>query len=350
MTQEARLACVSNCGNSSFWGDSSPKRIAFRRSDDGGASWFPTQWLVQSDGTNDNLSLGSVVVDKRSGAVLLQWGGCVHCSCTGNVPKPAPGECNELSPRGNVKQIRSTDEGKSWSDVRDISSQVLQRHPIFKLGEGSGLQLPSGDLIVCGRFSSLGKEGCGGGRSPARSVAAVGSGGNCGSGCIASTDGGIHWTRRGGVPATAELEDNECEPALLKNGSILLNMRDGAGRLLALSNDKAMSFINVRPVHDLSPVADCQGSMQAVSDGQLIFTAPAGSAKRRNLSMAVSNDHGSSWQYTRVVYGGPSAYSSLAPRFGAPGSGACAALLFEGGEGPNSSPYQNIYYTNVCAA
>ena len=350
MAQEARLACVSNCGNRSFWGDSSPKHIAFRRSNNYGWSWTPTQWLVQSDGTNDNLNLGSAVVDKRAGAVILQWGGCVHCSCTGSVPKPAPGECDEQS-KGNVKQIRSTDSGKSWSEVRDISSQVLQRHPIFKLGEGSGVQLPSGDLIVCGRFSNLGKEGCGGIRSPARSVAADGSGGNCGSGCIASTDGGIHWTRRAGVPATAALGGpNECEPSLLKNGSILLNMRDGAARLLALSNDEAMSFVNVHTALDLSPVADCQGSMQSMSDGQLIFTAPAGSAKRRNLSMAVSTDQGSSWEYTQVVHGGPSAYSSVAPRWGGPGSGGCAALMFEGGEDANSSTYQHIYFTNVCAA
>eukprot|EP01043_Picozoa_sp_COSAG02_P049992 COSAG02_NODE_5081_length_4657_cov_2.861562_3_plen_376_part_00 len=349
---EARLPCTSNCGGNSFWGDSSPKHIALRRSDNYGVSWYDVQFIVKSSGMNDNLNLGSAVVDQGSGAVLLQWGGCVHCSCTGSVPKPARGKCDAKNPMGNVKQIRSTDAGKTWGAVEDISSQVLdQEHPIFKVGEGSGLQLPTGELIVCGRFSNLGAEGCSL-RPQARSVAVSGdSSSNCGSACIASIDGGLHWTRRGGVPATAEFGDNECEPALLKNGSILLNMRAGGVRLLALSNDRAQSFVNVHPALDLSPVANCQGSMRAVSDGTLLFTAPAGSAKRRNLSLAVSSDQGSSWQYLEVLYSNASAYSSLAPRIGAPGTGRCAGLLFEtmdDEEDTDVPSYTGIYFTNVC--
>jgi hypothetical protein len=352
---EARLPCTSTCGGKKFWGDSSPKHIALRRSEDYGVSWFDYQIIVESNGTNDNLNLGSAVVDKISGAVLLQWGGCVHCSCTGSVPKPAPGKCDANNPMGNVQQIRSTNAGQTWGAVEDISSQLLdEEHPIFKLGEGSGLQLPTGEMIVCGRFSNLGAEGCNF-RPPARSVAVAGGGSNCGSACIASTDGGLHWARRGAVRATAEFGDNECEPTLLNNGSILLNMRAGRVRLLGLSNDKAETFVNVHPAPDLSPVADCQGSMQAVSNGMLLFTAPAGSAKRRNLSLAVSRDQGSSWQYQQVVYANASAYSSLAPRIGAPGSGACAALLFETMSDEEDVDalhvsYDGIYFTNVCAA
>ena len=106
--------------------------------------------------------------------------------------------------------------------------------------------------------------------------------------------------------------------------------------------------MDVHPALDLSPVANCQGSMQPVTDGTLLFTAPAGSAARRNLSLAVSTNQGVSWGYVQVVHDGPSAYSSLAPRTGAPGSGRCAALLFEGGADPEASTYQHIYFTNVC--
>ena len=52
--------------------------------------------------------------------------------------------------------------------------------------------------------------------------------------------------------------------------------------------------------------------MQAVTDGTLLFTAPMGSATRQNLSLAVSSDQGSSWDYIQIVHAGPSAYSSLA--------------------------------------
>ena len=230
---EARLPCVQSCGKAGVggsWGDSSPKHIAMRRSVNGGHSWTPTQFIVKSDGTNDNLNLGNAVVDERTGGVLLQWGGCVHCSCTGIVPKPAAGKCDETpNAMGNVTQIRSTDAGATWGTPEDISSQVLdEKAPIFKLGEGSGVQLTTGELVVCGRISNLGEHGCSSTDSGSGSESdgtAVKGGENCGSACIISMDGGMHWTRGRRATPTAEFGDNECEPALLKNGSILLNMR-----------------------------------------------------------------------------------------------------------------------------
>jgi sialidase-1 len=340
---EARLPCVRSCGKSTSWGDSSPKHIAFRRSTDGGASWSPTEFIVRSDGTNDNLNLGNVVLDERAGAVLLQWGGCVHCSCTGTTPKPKPGKCADTS-TANVKQLRSTDYGDSWAPVEDISSQVLdpKLSPIFKLGEGSGVQLKTGssegELVVCGRISSLGPGGC-----PTASVSG-GAAGNCGSACILSSDGGVHWTRGGAVPSTPTFGGSECEPVLLNNGSILLNMRSGNARLLGRSDDSGRSFVDVHPARDLEPIANCQGSTAAVSDGTLLFTAPAGGTARRNLSLAVSHDSGSSWNYVQSVHSGASAYSALAPT-----TGSCAALLFEGAADPEAKPYAHIYYTTVCA-
>jgi hypothetical protein len=113
------------------------------------------------------------------------------------------------------------------------------------------VQLRTGELLVCGRISDLSQGG----------------GGNRGSACIVSRDGGVHWARGGGVPATAELGDNECEPALLRNGSILLNMRAGQKRLLARSDDGGATFVDVHVAVDLAPVANCQGSMQALTDG-----------------------------------------------------------------------------------
>ena len=343
---EARLPCQRSCGKAGVrgsWGDSSPKHVAFRRSTDAGSSWTATRFIVRSDGTNDNLNLGNVVVDRNGAgaAVLLQWGGCVHCSCTGTVPKPAVCKTNSHS---NVKQIRSTDAGASWGSIEDISSQVLDSKlaPIFKLGEGSGVQLPTetGELVVCGRISSLGTQGCthAGGGDAAKM-------GNCGSACIISSDGGHRWVRGGAVAPTAAYGDNECEPALLPNGSILLNMRAGAARLLARSDDGGRSFVDVHPALDLSPVANCQGSMATTADGStLLFTAPAG-RERRNLSLAVSTTtEGGSWEYTKILHNGPSAYSSLAPT-----SDKCAALLFEGGADAEASTYQHIYFTHVCA-
>ena len=60
-------------------------------------------------------------------------------------------------------QLRSTDEGASWGEPRDISEMLLDpaARPVFKLGEGSGVQLQGGDLVVCGRVNSPNRPACG---------------------------------------------------------------------------------------------------------------------------------------------------------------------------------------------
>lgn len=345
---EARLPCVRSCGNRAEWGDSSPKHIAFRRSTDGGAHWTPINFIVRSDGSNDNLNLGNVVVDHRKGVVLLQWGGCVHCGCTGTVPKPAT--CaNPHSVR--AMQLASSDRGVSWGVPTDISSQVLSADwPVFKFGEGSGLQLPAtGDLVVCGRVSNLAGTCTVSSSNLADSGSGTGTGAsNCGSACIRSTDSGDSWQQgaliAGPVPGAPAQRGNEAEPALLPNGSILLNMRAGKDRLLGRTDDGGRTFVDVHLARSLAPVADCQGSMQAAADGSgvLLFTAPHdASHQRQNLTLATSHNSGETWRWEQTIHAGPAAYSSLAPV-----GGRCAALLFEGGA---KSRYEHIYFTTVCA-
>ena len=341
---EARLPCERSCGQTTNWGDSSPKHIAFRRSTDGGQHWTPTKFIVRSNGTNDNLNLGNVVHDARKGVLLLQWGGCVHCGCSGTVPKPK--SCADPH-SARAMQLASSDRGQSWGPAADISRQVLSAAwPVLKFGEGSGVQLPAtGELVVCGRVSNL--------AAPCAVSDAQGSS-NCGSACIHSSDGGAHWQQGaligGPVPGVPEERGNEAEPALLRNGSILLNMRAGNERILGRSDDGARSFVDVHSAPSLTPVANCQGSMASSADGSgtLFFTAPHG-LQRKNLSLAISHDDGQSWTWDQVITAGPAAYSSLAPV-----SALCAALLFEGGStGPDSDsrgPYEHIYFTSVCAA
>jgi sialidase-1 len=363
---EARLPCVQSCGGSKSWGDAAPKHIAFRRSVDLGKTWSPTRFILKSNGTNDNLNLGNAVYDTRSSKVILQWGGCVHCSCSGTTPKPK--NCKDPS-SANAMQLTSTDAGLSFDGPTDISSQILStgsittntsHWPIFKFGEGSGLQTKSGDLVVCGRISSLGSDAC-----PSNSMHAKGGGGNCGSACIISSDGGEHWQRGGHFPS-----GSECEPALLRNCSIVLNMRAGTDRYFARSDDGGRSFVRnwtlaSSGVHDggIGPIADCQGSMiggmqrdNSSSDHVLYMTIPFGSSARQNLSLVASGNGGDSWAVVRPVHSGPSAYSSLARVHS-----QCAALLFEGGEalalGTNpgsdsdydSHRYDHIYFTTLGA-
>ena len=317
---EARLSCTRSCGHRSFWGDSSPKHVAFRRSTDAGKSWSPISFIVKSNGTNDNLNLGSAVWDSQKQSVLLHWGGCVHCGCHGTVPKPS--KCEDPS-SASAWQLSSQDLGATWSSPVDIGSEILTKQsPIWKFGEGSGVQLSDGTLVVCGRSSSSSIHG----------VA------NQGSGCMHSQNHGATW-HVGAHGLGGNQDANECDLALLTNGSILLNMRAGATRLIARSDDGGRTFNTLTHATSLDPVANCQGSMIALPDGSgdLVFSGPRNSKHARaNLSLALSSDEGNTWRYVVEVDTGVSEYSCIAPI-----AGRKTGILYE------VDGYSSINFTTI---
>jgi sialidase-1 len=86
----------------------------------------------------------------------------------------------------------------------------------------------------------------------------------------------------------------------------------------------------------------CQASLISMarpghkSDGKLLFSNPAATTRTR-MTVRLSPDDGATWSVSRVVYEGPSAYSSLAMlRDGTIG------LLYERGE---RRAYETITFT-----
>lgn len=79
--------------------------------------------------------------------------------------------------------------------------------------------------------------------------------------------------------------------------------------------------------------ADTPGSEAQI----LIFANPDHETDRVNLTVWVSTDDGETWPHKKVIYGGPSAYSSLTVL-----PNGLIGLLFEGG---SDRPYENLYWT-----
>ena len=77
----------------------------------------------------------------------------------------------------------------------------------------------------------------------------------------------------------------------------------------------------------------CQGSLDALPDGQLLFANPA-SARRERMTVRLSPDGGRTWPVAQTLHTGPSAYSDLAVL---PGGDLCC--LYESGE---SQPYERL--------
>ena len=87
-------------------------------------------------------------------------------------------------------------------------------------------------------------------------------------------------------------------------------------RLAAWSSDDGETWSDMRPVPDLAdPI--CQASIVRLTDtkshdrNRIVFANPT-SDERERLTLRMSYDDGVSWEVSKVLYVGPSAYSDLA--------------------------------------
>jgi sialidase-1 len=86
----------------------------------------------------------------------------------------------------------------------------------------------------------------------------------------------------------------------------------------------------------------CQASLQAYhhqSTNALLFSNPASTSKRVNMTVRVSFDNGQSWPDSVLLHPAPSAYSDLVVL-----NNGTIGCLFESGQ---ENPYETIVYTQL---
>lgn len=113
----------------SFWGketdssgDSGPKFLAVRRSNDQGSTWTPTVFIEDDKEYMDGLNLGTVLVDEVTNKVFVVYSFCAH-------------ECKYHT----TYLIRSDDFGFTWTKPLNLSSQIGTK--MFAPGPGFGIQV-----------------------------------------------------------------------------------------------------------------------------------------------------------------------------------------------------------------
>lgn len=246
--------------------------LLLKRSADGGKSWSAQQ-IVWEDGAH-TIGNPAPVLDNTTGVVWLLF-------CRDN---------------DRVFVTHSADHGASWANPREITADVKRPEwGWYATGPVHGIQLDSGRLLIpCDHGLKTSKK--------ARFSHAV-----------LSDDHGKTW-RIGGVIGDVM---NECTAVQTADGRVYMNMRNYAKkgrRAYAWSNDGGETW--GPPAWDdalVGPV--CQAAVAAWDPApgprRILFSNPA-SAKRRNLTLRVSDDQCRTWAINRVLWPGPAAYSDLA--------------------------------------
>ncbi|MFC7303372.1 exo-alpha-sialidase [Streptomyces monticola] len=304
--------------------------LVMKRSTDGGRTWGPLQ--VVNEGAGDTHGNPTPVVDRETGRVLLAE--------TWNPGKPGGGNCDVPCERTPHLQY-SDDDGRTWSQPRDLSDQILPAHwnSWYATGPVHGIQLERGrhkGRLVFG----VNTETWNGSRVTANHAA-----------LIHSDDGGDTWKVGAtdswpiAVDGTFRQKPSEVTLAERTNGEIYVSGREQDGtdlghRTHAVSRDGGSSFTGkFRAIPDLyAPQVQCA---VVRLERRMLLSCPADPDRRRTMMVRSSYDQGRTWESVdrgTVVTTDWSGYSDLVQisddspgTGGSRSTGATVGLLYEGG-------------------
>ncbi|MFI7137014.1 exo-alpha-sialidase [Streptomyces massasporeus] len=303
---------VLNCG------DAADIDIVLKRSTDGGRTWGPLQ--VVTEGAGDTHGNPAPVVDRGTGRILLAE--------TYNTGRTDAGNCTVPCDRTPHLQY-SDDDGRTWSEPRDLSDEILPEHwnSWYATGPVHGIQLTRGKHA--GRLVfGVNTETWNGSRVSANHAALV-----------VSDDGGDSWrvgatdTWPIGQDGVFRQKPSEVTLTERADGALLVSGREQDGtdlghRSQTVSTDGGDSFAT--PFRDLPDLytPQVQGATLRLGD-RMLLSAPADPDRRRTMMIRSSYDGGRTWESVdrgTVVTTDWSGYSDMA----AVGGGA-VGLLYEGG-------------------
>ncbi len=263
--------------------------IGLSHSMDGGQTWEPPRVIMdmgefgglpqEQNGCSDP----GIIVDQQTGEIF-----CFALWMNGKPGKhqwvddgSEPGF--EVGKSAQFMMVRSTDDGLTWSSPENLTRQLKQESWwLLAPAPQAGICLPDGTLVmpVQGRT----------GREPLATFATI----------MTSCDHGRNWT----VGEPGYSGGNECQAALLGDGSIMLNIRNDHERFRAVVVTKDLG--QTWHPHETSRTTliepNCNGSLLRFDyerDGQqqhvLLFANPHSQQGRTHHTVQVSFDDGLTW-------------------------------------------------------
>jgi sialidase-1 len=276
--------------------------IGMSRSTDGGQTWEPMKVIMDMgeygsrsqrlngcgdpcvlyDPVNHTLWVAALWMSGSAPDQMLWWA---------SKPGMKPEET------GQFLLVKSTDDGVTWSQPINITSQI--KDPAWQLllqGPGRGIITKNGILVFPAQFKTdLGTKAIDGGQY------------TCHSTIVTSKDGGQTWQ----IGTGAKSNTTEAQVVELADGSLMLNMRDDRnrsdkgdtnGRAVAITTDFGKTWAVHPSSNSALPEPNCMASiiganLKINSDTRrvLFFSNPNNKNERSNMTVKVSLDNGLTW-------------------------------------------------------
>lgn len=273
--------------------------VGVSTSKDGGNTWSPIRTAMDYEGLPGGAGIGdpTILVDPSNGRI---WVAALRTPNSGQPIFSSSKGTIDAKACGQVYLAFSDDEGKTWSTPRNITAEIKRLSDpdtktwgvVFQ-GPGAGIALKDGTLVFPAQV--WGEKG----RAPHHGV------------LIYSKDHGKTWTSSKASP----FGGSESTVVQLKDGSLLLNTREGGGpksRITAITKDLGETWEKVETTPLRQPGNLCQAALLEMG-GNLYFSNP-NSGKRDTMSLRVSTDEGKTWSEGMVYDPRACAgYSSLCP-------------------------------------
>ena len=253
--------------------------IVVRRSSDNGGTWSEPETIIEGQGYKHGYGDPALVQCKNGDVLCLFAGGNGYWASSVSDPI-------------SIYVMRSTDRGRTWTGLEDITSVVWDgstHHGAF-VASGNGLCLQRGEHAGRVLFAA----------------AACRNGANLSDNyVIYSDDDGHTWQRS----AKAFDQGDEAKLMELTDGAVLISVRRTGARGYNRSYDGGVTWGNQGSWPGMKTNA-CNGEMLRVDDTTLLHSIP-NSMQREDVSIYESNDEGRTWHSPVLMVDGPSVYSSM---------------------------------------
>jgi len=282
--------------------------IGLSRSTDGGDTWarpVPIMDMKKFGGLPEDqngCSDPNILIDRETGEILVSavWthGKPNTHQWVGKGSEPG----HSIHKSSQFMMVRSKDDGLTWSEPENWTKRLKDpKWCLFAPAPGNGINLMDGTLVM----PTQGRDATG---LPF-------------SNFMWSRDHGKSWT----LSSPARDNTTECSVAELKNGSLMLNIRDNRnrkdksktnGRAVSVTEDMGKTWKVHSSDHGALPEPVCMASLIShdLKDGRrvLFFSNPNSKYKREKMTVRMSLDQGKTWPKSILLDQKGGAYSSLA--------------------------------------